>query len=69
MRNCPTNFLFDWEKESRRKDKRDEPHRDDWLEAVLAKCLLPDLEKDVCGNTGDKQADTNRDGAFGQCNF
>jgi hypothetical protein len=35
----------------------------------LSKSLLPNLEKDIGRDAGNEQADANRDGAFGQCNF
>lgn len=69
MRNRPTNFLFDGQEESGGQSKRNKPHRDNWFEAILSKSLLPNLEKDIGRDAGNEQADANRDGAFGQCNF
>ena len=64
MSNCARHFLFDWQEESRGKGKHDEPHRHDGFEAVLAECLLTDLEKHVGRHPCDKQADANRHGAL-----
>jgi len=66
MRKCSAYFLFDRQEKARCKGKCNEPHRDDWFEAILSQGLLTNFEKYECRDARDKQANTNCQRAFGK---
>ena len=66
VRNCPAELLLERQEEPRGQEERREPEAADRLEALLAEGLHTDLEERVAAHPGDEQADSDRQGAFGQ---
>jgi hypothetical protein len=66
MRKSSSYFLLNWQKESGRERECDEPHGDNWLEAILPQCLLTNFKKYECGYTRDKQSNADCQRSFGE---
>ena len=66
VRQGSTDFLFERQKESGRKRERPEPQLLDDLLVLLEQRLLGQPKKRERANTGNDQAGSYRDGAFGK---